>query len=305
MSGSDVTFESMQARASEPHETCSSQHATAELVRGPVDLSTKKEHFDLDSPAPPVTTLVNTLGGMPTASDQAYGALDSHARHPSPVRVAEAPMPVDRRRKIAGFEQIARGHLREAGAPEAIELPVSLVDALEKAWKDADASQVETGGNVVRTYGGTYKLRRSEGGTNRLFEADEHDVGWGETMIGIAHTHPYRKEGLDHGTFSDGDIVNLVDESEPLKFLRSGPFTYAIARTKEFEALVKRHEQAQRIDDLKKAMKKSYNDAFSAFHGAFPDQLEAGVNAICKQFHLVYYQGQGAELRRVGGPSIQ
>lgn len=159
-------------------------------------------------------------------------------------------MPMDRRRKVAGFEQVSRGHLREAGAPEAIELPASLVDALERAWRDSDATQEEMGGNVVRTYGGKYKLRRGGAGTSRAFEPDDRDVGWGETRIGIAHTHPYRGEGFDHGTFSAADLVNIVDETEPLKLLRSGPFTYVIARTKEFDELVKRHEHEQRTDDL-------------------------------------------------------
>lgn len=356
MSKGDVTFEPMQPRASEPHDTCSSEHAAG--APGPATgKPTKKQkpRFGLDGPAPPVAELGDAPEHTPTASEQAYGALEDVLdragavvggasvqaiaalvqRHPqlgapifaaveqtqgepaaraaseelallrSPTRVAEAAVPMDRRRKVAGFEQIARGHLREAGAPEVIELPASLVDALERAWQASDANQQETGGNVVRTYGGKYKLRRGEPGTGDMFEPDDRDVGWTETRIGTAHTHPYRKEGYDHGTFSSADLVNIVDESEPLKFLRSGSLTYVIARTKEFDALVKRHDQEQTLDDLKRAMARSYDDVFDAAPGAFPDKLEASVSAVCNRFHLVYYEGRGAELRRVGGPSIR
>lgn len=52
-------------------------------------------------------------------------------------------------------------------------------------------------------------------------------------------------------------------------------------------------------------MTSSYDQAFAASPGAFPDKLEAAVIAVCKKFHLVYYEGRGGELRRVGGPSIR
>jgi hypothetical protein len=370
MSSGDVTSEPMQARASASHDTRSTEHTIGNPAGATGGVSSRRQHFELGGPTPPVVDVAAPEERRPTASELAYGTLeevldrtsaivgsasvqaiatlvekhphvsapiltavehtqggsvaravseelaissgatgdrvaDPRVRSPAPTRVAEAPVPMERRRQVAGFEQIARSHVREAGAPDAIELPASLVDALEHAWRDSDASQVETGGNVVRTYGGKYKLRRGEPGDGGMFEPNEHDVGWGETKVGIAHTHPYRKEGYDHGTFSPADLANMVDEDQPLKLLRSGPLTYVIARTKEFDALVERHEKEQRPDALKRAMMKSFDDAFDAAPGAFPDRLEAGVIAVCKQFHLVYYEGRGAELHRVQGPSLR
>jgi hypothetical protein len=155
---------------------------------------------------------------------------------------------------------------------------------------------MEQGGNVVQTYGGKYKLRRGHGYSGDAYDPDWHDVGSGETLAGVAHTHPTK---YDHETFGDVDIENMVDEEQPLKLLRSGPLTYVIARTREFDARVRQAEESDTTYELKHEIGKTYNDAVNATKGSWPEQLEAGVIAVCRAFRLVYYEGKGSELARV------
>jgi hypothetical protein len=74
-----------------------------------------------------------------------------------------------------------------------------------------------------------------------------------------------------------------------------------ISRTKEFDQIVQQAEKTQTEADLKKRIIDTYNRAFDATKGTFPEQLEAGVRAVCREFHLLYYEGKGAELHHVGG----
>jgi len=215
-------------------------------------------------------------------------------------------MPVRERIKVAGFEQIARSHTNERSAPSEIRLPASLVRALDEAWRDSnphEADQIEQGGNLVRTSGGSYKVRRGHGHNDQdTYDPDYDDVGFGETFVGIVHTHPYLQNGYDYGTFSDVDMANLVDQDQPLNVLRSGSQTYIISRTREFDAIVERHEKADTLFELRRAIIDTYEHAFKAEKQAglgFPAQLEAGVKAVCRAFHLIYYWGQGQDLQRV------
>ena len=219
--------------------------------------------------------------------------------------------PDDVQRK-AGWEQIARAPTRADRAPSEVMLPDSVEKALEKAWQDsiAGGQTTEQGGNLVRTYGGRYELRRQAveakpGYTEGTFEPDERDIGWWDTLTAIVHTHPYNEpdsktKGIDHGTFSGQDLASIIDEEQPLNLLRSGPYTYAISRTKEFNALVKFHENADTKDQLTNAMLKNFDEAFGLDEGDFAAKLEAGVVAVCKKFHLNYYRGQGRNLKLVG-----
>lgn len=45
-------------------------------------------------------------------------------------------------------------------------------------------------------------------------------------------------------------------------------------------------------------MTEVYDKAFDATKGSFSERTEAGVLAVCRQFHLVYYSGQGPDLQR-------
>jgi hypothetical protein len=228
----------------------------------------------------------------------------------APNAVPNAPPIVDardRRQRQAGFEQLARSHTHERTAPTNIEIPESLDKALDTAWSDSLATkkEEEEGGNVVRTLGGDYKLRRGHDHTNGSFTPDPNDIGLGQTYVGVAHTHPYRDEEAAHqmssdwGTFSEWDLANMCYENEPIKILRSTPYTYVVSRTKEFDALVAQAgEDESDHSRLYQPMIDTFQAAHGSYEGPFADKLEAGVIAVCKAYHLVYYEGSGRELHR-------
>lgn len=263
-------------------------------------------HADHDEPAPSASDLA--FGSVGTSATQPAPTVDSStdragtrgARRPV---VAEAPVPISERRKTAGFEQIARSYIQAQGAPDQVKLPASLVKALEQAWRDSlqpDRDR-EQGGNVVRSYGGDYKLRRGKGDSDDMYEPNPNDVGITETLVGTAHTHPYRKEGQEYGTFSGQDLGNMVNEHESFKLVRSGPYTFMMTRTREFDALVKQYEKRGEELELSKQITQTFDAAYAASKRPFPEKLEAGVLAVCARYNLVYYSGQGAELTRASG----
>ena len=45
-------------------------------------------------------------------------------------------------------------------------------------------------------------------------------------------------------------------------------------------------------------MTATYDKAVDSVKGRFSEKIEAGVMAVCEQFHLVYYEGQGGDLTR-------
>jgi hypothetical protein len=209
-------------------------------------------------------------------------------------------------RKRAGWEQLARAPADEAHAPEVIQLPASVVEALERAWQDSvpnGAPEREQGGDLVRTYGGSYELRRGDGTNAGEYDQYSAHVGRLEDFIAIVHTHPYRDEqhleGPRQGSFSAQDLSYVGNEDQNLNILRSGLMTFMVAKTKQFLKLAKEHDDQGTSLALAKAMLQVHNDTYQATRGVFADRLEAAVKAVCHQFHLLYYEGQGAEMHRV------
>lgn len=265
----------------------------------------------------------SVLAAASTMHKQLLGPGEPAAEaHPAPApAMATGPAPPDAatqkvldRQKTAGWEQVARGGINDDRlAPSEIRLPGSVVSAIEKAWQDSLAQhpEREEGGNLVRTYGGAYQLRRTEGYKDDAFEPDPHDVGWTETMVGTVHTHPYRDEHeknpdrmpTDYATVSAPDLDSVVNGDGPLFIVRSGPFTYVIAKSKQFNQLVERHEKDGTLGELVMEMEGLSNRIFDAAKGNMSDRLEHAIVAVCQAYHLVYYEGRGADLKRGGGPS--
>lgn len=224
---------------------------------------------------------------------------------------AAAPIDPARQKRIdrsmtAGWEQIARYTPDERASPEYIRLPKNIVSELERAWKESfpGGHDMEQGGNLVKTYGGDYKIHRGEGHSEGMYEGSE-DVGWTEDLVAQVHTHPYHdqrdKNPQEFATFSDGDFDSLMRSGAHMSVLRSGPYTFVLSKTKQFEQLVERSapdNDEQQLKQLAKRMTDVYNKAFEASNGTFPEKCEAGVIAVAEQFHLVYYVGQGSDLTR-------
>ena len=56
--------------------------------------------------------------------------------------------------------------------------------------------------------------------------------------------------------------------------------------------------------ELKKRINEVFENAYNASRKSFPDRLEAGVLAVCRTFHLVYYEGRGGDLHKASGAPI-
>jgi len=219
------------------------------------------------------------------------------------------------RQKIAAWDQMSRGPIDERYAPSVVRLPDAVVAQIDQAWKDSLATnpELEQGGNLVRTYGGKYKLRRGATDDAGSFQAEPNDIGWGESYVAVVHTHPYRDEEKagtwvsDYGSFSTADLWEIVNDQQPLNILRSGPFTFMIARTKQFDALVTKHEAAGTLNDLIMAITETSNASYKTARGgglSQKDSVEHAVLDVCRAFHLVYYEGQGNELHRATSGNV-
>jgi hypothetical protein len=135
-----------------------------------------------------------------------------------------------------------------------------------------------------------------------MFMPNYGDVGKDQTLVGIGHTHPYDKSEGGHTdvSFSGGDISSIVYEKkiQPLNIVQSGEAVFVLARTAEFEELLKgldadgRRELAQKIE-------KTWSDVYTSTKGKIPARAEAATRATCKAFHLVYYRGKNGSLTKV------
>jgi hypothetical protein len=128
------------------------------------------------------------------------------------------------------------------------------------------------------------------------------DLGWLDDFVALVHTHPYRDDKLTgprYGSFSAADLSYTPDEPQNLNILRSGPFTFLVARTRQFMQLVKKHEADDTTWELGKAMYDLHEQTYKTTPGELAERVEAAVRTVCQTYHLLYYEGQGAELHRV------
>jgi hypothetical protein len=225
---------------------------------------------------------------------------DAHTAAPDPQQQAMLA-----RRKIAGWDQLATAAPDERATPSIITLPPNIVEALEKTWQDTLATKTahEQGGNLVHKYRGGYEIRRRPNEDAGQFDQEDSDVGWLDTLVAQVHTHPYREEKAQvpeqFASFSDGDFDSLLRSDAHLSVLRSGVYTFVLAKTKQFNALVEpMNNEEDKLFAFAMRMKATYDAAAQATPGTLTEQVEAGVLAVCAAFHLVYYEGQGGELQR-------
>jgi hypothetical protein len=244
---------------------------------------------------------------QPSASDRAYGHGDGLRAGPA---VGDKPADPERAKHIArsmnaGWTQLAYATPDERSTPQDVRLPANIVGQLDVLWQDSVSGthDREQGGNLVRNSGGSYDIRRTANDSGHMFEPDENDVGWTQDLIGQVHTHPYREENErvpeQFATFSDGDFDALMRSDAHMSVLCSGPYTFILAKTKQFSAMVDALDNDEtKLQTFAQGMTKVYDKAFQATEGKFSEKTEAGVMAVCHQFHLVYYSGQGSDLTR-------
>jgi hypothetical protein len=269
---------------------------------------------------PQVAPLAAASAG-PTASERAYDdgaalhALHKPAspQHADPATSSAAPAPVDPdiakrigpRGMAAAWDQLAVATADERSTPQYVRLPANIVKELDRAWQDslAGKEEREQGGNLVRNMGGSYEIRRGANEDKHMFDQDDSDVGWTQKLVAQVHTHPYRDEKEQvpeqFATFSEGDFDSLMRSDAHMSVLRSGPYTFMLSKTKQFEAMVEAtNNDENKLSALAQRMTDVYDNAFDATEGSFSEKTEAGVLAVCQRFHLVYYSGQGSDLSR-------
>ena len=237
----------------------------------------------------------------PSASDQAYGA-PLYDKQPGSVAHAETSKATGR----VEFDRLADGNIKAGDAPSEIVLRMAAQKGLQHEW---DASRggtrgaQEHGGNRVREHDGKagYAWRSGTPGNNSTYAPDYDDVGAGQKLVGVGHTHPY-ESGKENVSFSGEDISSIVDESQPINLLQSGSTQFVIARTAEFEARLKGKNDAQ-LGKLKKSIESAWYAAFGSdgsqlADGKYQERVELAVRTTCAQFDLAYYRGHAGTLER-------
>jgi hypothetical protein len=206
------------------------------------------------------------------------------------------------RKEDPNFEKLLGKNLKEGEAPADITLPDGLTKGMQSAWEQSlpGGKSQEQGGNLVRNKDGSYEFRAGKAGTSGSFTPDYGDVGKDQTLAGVGHTHPYDKDegGYTDVSFSGGDLSSIVYETQPLNIVQSGETLFVVARTTEFEALLKGLD----IEGKKKLVgeiEKTWNDVYKTTKGTIPERAEAATQAACKKYHLVYYRGKGSHLSKV------
>jgi hypothetical protein len=236
----------------------------------------------------------------------------------APTMVADSGPPIPKgARYDPRFTALAHGPIDEKWAPNTVRLPDAVDAGLDEAWRQtaADSRHREHGGNIVRTYGGKYEMNQQGPGLEGAYDDDDSDVGWTEDHVAVVHTHPYFNRDFDHAGFSGGDFVNLATNNVPLSIMRSGSDqTYMLARTKQFQKMVddienKYDHDYDLLHEKRQEFEKGMDDHWEAAYAAalkknpkdFPGAVEAAGVATAKAYHLLYYKGTGANLKRIGG----
>ncbi len=197
------------------------------------------------------------------------------------------------------FGTLAKGGVGEATAPEIVAIPLSLDVAMDTAWSKSfpKGKSQEQGGVLVTDKQGDYVFHPGKAGTSGAFTPNRGSVKKNEKLVSIAHTHPYDKSegGFTDVSFSGQDIALMAISPEKMSFVRSGDHDFLIARTTEFDALVKK---AKNKDKLFKEIRKHWTDLFKGGTGSLPERARAATRATCLNYHLLLYEGDKGELRQ-------
>lgn len=197
------------------------------------------------------------------------------------------------------FGTLAKGGVSEKTAPEILAIPLALDLAMDTAWSKSfpKGKSQEQGGVLVTDKQGEYVFHPGKPGTTGSFKVNRGDVKKGEKLVSIAHTHPYDKSegGFTDVSFSGQDIALMAKHNEKMSFVRSGDHDFLIARTTEFDALVKKAKSKQ---DLFKEIRKHWTDLYKAAKGTLPENARAATRATCLKYHLLLYEGDKGVLRQ-------
>lgn len=208
------------------------------------------------------------------------------------------PVPADPK----GFAKLTGTGVKKASAPRVIELPPPIAKGMQSSWDNSrpNGTPKEQGGNIVRNVNNSFSWRQGRPGNSTTFVPDEDDVGSDQRLVGAGHTHP-TDSGATNISFSGEDISSLVNGDERLEVLQSGKTVFIVARTSEFDDLIKaaKKHPTDNEDKLMARIESSYKSVFDNHKGTYEQRAEAATVHVCKEFKLVYYRGEGSTLSRV------
>ena len=204
---------------------------------------------------------------------------------------------------LEAFDQVASGELPVDDAPDSIRVPQEVVDGMQDAWDDSmPGGRSQEQGGIIVEEDDQYEWKRGDAGDSGSFSPNYDDLEDGEDLVGVGHTHPYDETegGFEDVTFSGQDLARLVFVEDDIAVVQSGESLFLAARTQEFDQMLEGLSEKDKLA-LFNEMKDTFDEAYGDAKGSFQDRVRAGVLAVVDEYHLLYYEGKGNTLHRVGG----
>jgi hypothetical protein len=179
---------------------------------------------------------------------------------------------------------------RPANALTIIDFSSMQVD-LDRLWSASfpNGAAQEQGGTLVLDAYGNIRIVNMKSGTSNSISYD-FNVGSGNTVIGVFHTHPY-DSGVT-GTFSGADIANLINDiRRSISIVQSG--------TEQF-MLIKTDATPTSVDSAE--LSKTYSARIAELRAngeSFSDALKIAARETAQAYGLAYYEGSNGIFHRV------
>jgi hypothetical protein len=174
---------------------------------------------------------------------------------------------------------------------------------LQGAWDRSlpDGKSQEQGAVLMADPASPAKWRAGGPGESGSWSPNYDDELPEERAIGTAHTHPYdaSEGGLEDVTFSGQDLARFAVVPDRVQVVQSGSSRFVVSRSREFDKMLDGLDRAGRTR-LFDQINKAWNDVFLSAKGSLQARAEKAVQATARRFHLLYYRGQAATLRRAG-----
>jgi|GEM_PF-3335870 len=236
-----------------------------------------------------------------TAKDAKDGIGPAAARKALPMPAQDSTGEMNR-----GFDALAKPGMKEADAPNEINLPRAVRKGMQDSWDRSlpgDDSQ-EQGGNAVRDKNGFYEWRPGPKGESSHFTPAYQDFGANQELVGIGHTHPYSEVegGYTDMSFSGGDLSALIWQTQPVSLVQSGETLFVVARTAEFNKHLEGMDHLDK-DDFAIEIEGTWDEEYQAKESEGQvAAAESATRVTCAKYHLVYYRGQGGKLTKSENP---
>ncbi len=248
------------------------------------------------------------------AAGLASAAADAAAAMPPLEAVlrelAKGEAAVDHALTTAGTVLVLLGIVPAKGAPADIELPGVLNHGIKAAWDKSfpQGIEQEQGGILVITKAGTLEWRsgkpKGEAGQGEYSFTPNHQDIRGAEYVGFGHTHPYSNSAENSGPSAQDISLLFVNDRagrwppERMILVQSGNDQYLVARTAEFDQIIKPRDTGERTA-LAVGMERMYHRVMKQQQQAGAtkaEQVDAAIKAVAQYYDLVYYKGTNGHL---------